>query len=98
MELNKLKIGESLVLGSVSRGCYYYKAKDGKWYCALNEDEYEFNFESATHYGPFSSQEKAHEAIRATQSNPGGFDVDDSGEEPVPKDPESLVQKYGKWS
>jgi hypothetical protein len=70
---------------SKSRGCFFYKALDQKWYVALNEDEYDYELGSAVHYGPFNSEEDAEQYVRNGFSNPGGSSSDDSGDMPAPK-------------
>ncbi len=68
---------------SMERYCAIYKAKDGKWYMDLAQDEYE-DYDRATTYGPFPSEDAA-EKYLDNFSNPGGWTSDDSGKRPVPK-------------
>lgn len=77
---------------STSRGCFFYKATDQKWYVALNEEEYDHDVETAIHYGPFVSEEAANEYVRDGFSNPGGSNTDSSGTEPVPQNVVSPAQ------
>lgn len=77
----KLLCEETLV-ESVSRYCSFYKAVNGKWYLELAPNEYG-EYEDATTYGPFYSEESALKYLN-NFSNPGGYDSDDSGEREVP--------------
>ena len=74
---------------SVSRECCIYKATDDKWYLLLGDFEYAYDEEDCTTYGPFVSEEKADRFLSNNFSNPGGLDVDDSGESEPPKNPVS---------
>ena len=81
------------VEASKSRGCVVYKAKNGKWYLALNEDEHDDDMDTAVHYGPFSDEDSADKYID-NFSNPGGVDTyDDGGFEP-PKNPVAPKSRY----
>ena len=73
---------EETLVESSSRYCSFYKAKNGKWYMELAPQEYG-EYEDATTYGPFYSEESALKYLD-NFSNPGGYDVDDSGEREVP--------------
>ena len=68
---------------SMSRHCFIYKAKNGKWYMELAPDEYGEQH-SADLYGPFNSEEAADDYLDYF-SNPGGLSLDKSGKMPVPK-------------
>ena len=68
---------------SVSRYCAIYKAENGSWYLELANDEYD-DRDEATTYGPFNSEEKADNYLSQNFSNPGGMNISDSGDEPVP--------------
>ena len=69
---------------SLQRACAFYKAKNGKWYMDLANNEYG-GYDEAYTYGPFNSEEEVDSYLRDNFSNPGGMDVDDSGKRPVPK-------------
>lgn len=73
--------GISGIEESVSRECFFYKAKNGKWYMEL-EDEYDRDM---TTYGPFSSFRAAEKYLERNFSNPGAYSDDDSGTMPVPR-------------
>lgn len=86
---------------SVSRYCEFFRAQDGRWYMHLAGREYG-DYEDATTYGPFRSQDEAERFLRDNFSNPGGDDVDDSGEQPVPKrspngDPVQDPRRMRRW-
>lgn len=68
---------------SCSRHCAFYKALDGRWYMELAAQEHAGR-EEATAYGPFPSEEAAHDYRRGRFVNPGGATSDDSGTNPVP--------------
>ena len=68
---------------SMSRHCDIYKARDGKWYLELADNEYG-EWDEANTYGPFNSEEKADDYLSNNFSNPGGMGVDDSGDREVP--------------
>jgi len=68
---------------SMSRYCDFYKTKDGKWYMDLASNEYG-EWDDATTYGPFNSEEAVEKYLDNNFSNPGGMGVDDSGEREVP--------------
>jgi GNAT superfamily N-acetyltransferase len=67
---------------SMQRHCEIYKAMNGKWYLELADREYE-EYDKATTYGPFDSQESADKYLDRF-SNPGGMGISDSGRHPVP--------------
>lgn len=69
---------------SVSRYCAFYKATDGNWYMELATDETDEDIEI---YGPFYSFESAMQYLDRNFSNPGAFNQDDSGTQPVPENP-----------
>lgn len=69
---------------STQRRCDFWKATDGKWYLLLGNFEYAEDEEDCTCYGPFSSQEAAEKELD-NHSNPGGWNEDDSGKRPPPK-------------
>jgi len=73
---------EETLVESMQRYCSFYKAKNGKWYMELAPQEYG-EYEDATTYGPFYSEESALKYL-SNFSNPGGYDLDDSGEREVP--------------
>lgn len=82
--MKNLKIGESRIYASKSRGCVIFKQK-GKWYMALNNKEYDYEFDNAVFYGPFNSKEEVREELNR-HSNPGGTDTyDGDGDMEVPK-------------
>ena len=66
---------------SVMRDCSIYKAQDGKWYMELEDIHYREKYE---YYGPFTSF-AATLAELNKHSNPGGYEMDDSGTRAVPK-------------
>ena len=68
---------------SMSRYCDIYKTNDGKWYMDLAHEEYG-EWDDATTYGPFNSEEAADKYLSDNHSNPGGMGVDDSGDREVP--------------
>ena len=73
---------------STRRHCEIFKADDGRWYVELGSyedhwDEYDDPFEV---YGPFPSEASAERELR-NHSNPGGYDVDDSGRRRKPSRP-----------
>ena len=80
-----LKIGQSFVcVASVSRGCVIFK-DNGKWYMALNDKEYDFEFDKATFYGPFNSEDEVEKELDR-HSNPGGSDTyEEDGDMKLPK-------------
>lgn len=71
---------------SCSRACNFYLASDNNWYVMLGNSEYSYDEDQCTHYGPFSSEEKAEEYVQKNHSNPGGSCSDDSGTAPPPKE------------
>jgi len=68
---------------SVCRYCAFFKAVDNNWYMKLAVDEGDSEIET---YGPFDSFEEGIQYLDRNFSNPGGFNRDDSGTRPVPKD------------
>jgi len=72
-------------IASVSRGCWFYKADNGKWYMDLCDREYDYEQYNADTYGPFDSEKEAIAYLHDYYSNPGGYDIDRSGDNPVPK-------------
>jgi len=90
-----------LLVSSVSRHCDLYKARNGKWYMNLGEEEHDEYRDSRT-YGPFDSQEETDEFLSAYFSNPGSSEVDDSGKQPVPTrspngDPVVNPERHSRW-
>lgn len=79
----KAKLIKEYLNESLSRYCDFYKAKDGKWYMDLANNEYG-EYDDCTTYGPFNSLEKADEYLHNNHSNPGGAWEDDSGKREVP--------------
>jgi hypothetical protein len=75
-------ICEETLVESMQRHCSFYKAQNGKWYMELAPHEYG-EYEDATTYGPFYTEEGAMKYLN-NFSNPGGYDIDDSGEREVP--------------
>lgn len=73
---------EETLVESTSRYCSFYKATNDKWYLELAPHEYG-EYEDATTYGPFYSEESAMKYL-SNFSNPGGYDTDDSGSREVP--------------
>jgi hypothetical protein len=69
---------------SRSRYCEYWKASNGKWYVDLASDEYG-EWDEATTYGPFPSENAADKYVSRSHSNPGGYSTDDEGTRPPPK-------------
>lgn len=67
---------------SMQRDCRIWKAKDGKWYMFLADEEHGEE-PDGQYYGPFSSQQGAEDELDK-HSNPGGFSVDDSGKDKAP--------------
>lgn len=78
---------------STLRHCSLYKAKDQKWYMELAEEEYG-EYEDSDCFGPFDSEEECLDYLN-NFSNPGGYDIDDSGRmQPPTKSPNgSKVQR-----
>jgi len=70
---------------SVSRFAEIWLAKNGKWYLDLTHDEYDYEPENATTYGPFFDEDAAERYLFDNFSNPGALDVDDRGTRPVPR-------------
>ena len=70
---------------SCQRRCDVWKATDGEWYMLLGKFEHAEEREDCEAFGPFSSDESAHEYRRKNHSNPGGFVLDDSGTRPPPE-------------
>lgn len=66
---------------SNSRDCQFFLATDDQWYMGLESDRGSGEYQD---FGPFQSQEVALAYLRRNFSNPGGFDVDDSGTLPPP--------------
>jgi hypothetical protein len=56
-----------------------------KWYLDLTHDEYDYEPENATTYGPFFDEEAAEDYLDDNFSNPGSLDVDDRGTRRPPK-------------
>lgn len=81
-ELARRLVREDLV-ESVSRYCGFWKASNGKWYMDLAHKEHG-DYEDATTYGPFRSEDEADRFLRDSFSNPGSTDSDDSGTQPPP--------------
>lgn len=80
-------MGEGVLRESTMRHCDFYLASDGKWYMELADEEYG-EWEDATTYGPFPSEEAVDRYLSANFSNPGGMGIDDSGSrEPPTKSP-----------
>ncbi|WP_415912248.1 hypothetical protein [Neptuniibacter sp. QD37_11] len=73
---------------SMRRRCSFWLATDEQWYVLLGNFEDAYEEDECTPYGPFGSLAEAEKNIRTNFSNPGGSDVDDSGSEAPPKDPE----------
>jgi hypothetical protein len=73
--------GQIRIIESVSRHCLIYKANDGKWYVELGD--YEHQYEDCPTYGPFGSYEDAENELDY-HSNPGGWNIDESGTESPP--------------
>jgi hypothetical protein len=71
------------LLESVSRHCSFWKASNGKWYMNLAHEEYG-DESDATTYGPFGTEDAAMDYLDANFANPGGFDIDDSGNRSPP--------------
>jgi len=79
----KAKLVKDSLNESMSRHCSFYLASDDKWYMDLANNEYG-EWDEATTYGPFSSMEKAEDYLDNNFSNPGGYNVDESGEQEPP--------------
>lgn len=69
---------------SCSRRCDVWKATDGKWYMLLGKFEYAED-EDCDSFGPFSSEEATHKYRQDNHSNPGAYNMDDSGTRPPPE-------------
>lgn len=79
----KAKLVSESLNESMSRYCDIYKTNDGKWYMDLANEEYG-EWDDATTYGPFNSEDAADKYLSDNHSNPGGMGVDDSGDREVP--------------
>jgi len=80
--VDKLAQEYLLKTSSLSRYCGIYKAKNGKWYMDLADDEYG-EWKDAVTYGPFPNEDRAVKYLD-NFSNPGGWVTDFSGEAEVP--------------
>lgn len=69
---------------SQQRRCDFVKAVDRRWYITLGDFEHAYDDLDCTVYGPFPTQENAHQYLVARFRNPGGSTTDDSGTAPVP--------------
>lgn len=69
---------------SMMRHCGFYLARDGQWYMDLADEEYG-EWGDADTYGPFPSFDNATEFLHKFFANPGGYNVDRSGRQPVPR-------------
>jgi hypothetical protein len=69
---------------SVSRYSGIWKASNGRWYLDLADNEHG-EYEDATTYGPFMSEDEAEDHLSGF-SNPGGTDYDDSGTQSPPSE------------
>jgi len=73
--------------------CNFYKASDGKWYMALEEERYDDDDDGydpdpeMTHYGPFASEDLAIRFLDRNFANPGGWSTDTSGRRRPPRNP-----------
>jgi hypothetical protein len=74
---------EGAISESVIRYCGVWKASNGRWYLDLAEQEYA-EYEDATTYGPFRSEDAANKYLHDNFSNPGGYMTDESGKEDPP--------------
>lgn len=89
-------------IASVERYCSFWKASNGKWYLDLADREHG-EYRDATTYGPFPSEEAVDKFLSDNFSNPGGMDIDDSGEQSPPHkspngDPVRLPRSNRMWS
>lgn len=73
----------SMRIASTQRYCGFYKAVNGKWYMDLANDEHGEESDATT-YGPFSSLDVGKDFLHHGFSNPGGYDMDDSGKKTIP--------------
>lgn len=62
---------------SMQRGCLVVERKAGEWYCAVADEEYDYDFEPKTYkvYGPAASEDAAFELMADQECNPGGFNT-----------------------
>jgi len=92
----KAKLVKESLNESMSRYCHFYKASNEKWYMELAHNEYG-EWDEATTYGPFNSEEATDQYLSDNFSNPGGMSIDDSGEKDPPTESPngSPVQRGG---
>ena len=58
---------------SLSRGCIVVEREQGKWYCVVATDEYDYEFERGhLVYGPRSTADSVYDEMRKHECNPGG--------------------------
>jgi hypothetical protein len=67
--------GLECLIAEVEKGKWYYLLQD--WSCPSGAWDWE---EEASAYGPFGTQEAAHQHLRDNHSNPGGHTVYELGE------------------
>jgi hypothetical protein len=57
---------------SCSRGCIIVEVEDGKWYCIVARDEYDYDFNKFNVYGARYTENGAYNKMKDYEANPGG--------------------------
>lgn len=92
----RLKSFRSRLIESMSREARIIKARDHKWYYFIAHREHG-EYPNGDIFGPFSSEDDAHQHMSDNHSNPGGAMIDKSGSEPVPKNVKSPSNMRGGY-
>lgn len=57
---------------SMQRGCEVIELEPGKWFCVVACAEHDYDFQSATVYGPAQTADDAWNMMSDWEANPGG--------------------------
>ena len=60
---------------SMSRGCLVVEREIDEWYCVVARDEYDYDFENYSVYGPAKTEDAALDLMSASECNPGSFNT-----------------------